>query len=125
MKWPPNSPGLSAIEPPWRDLKWQQGRTGPRRSHLKIAKLWKDNWKALAPSKLRRYVERIIGNIQWVIRLKGGNEYREGTVPPRLSPEEQEKLKDEILIFLTEEMKREDAADPFEKLCDALTHPRC
>jgi hypothetical protein len=38
--------------------------------------------------QLYRFVERIRGNITWVIYLKGGNNYEEGTWPPNGSKEE-------------------------------------
>jgi len=45
--------------------------------------------------KLQRFVERIPGHIQWIIRLAGGNEYQEGTSPPPL-PVGKEELGDVI-----------------------------
>ena len=33
---------------------------------------------------MQRLVERIKGNVKWIIRLSGGNNYAEGTWPPPL-----------------------------------------
>ncbi len=56
------------------------------RSRPELEKYWKNAWKEFPQEKLQRYVERLRGNLQWVIRLSGGNEYKEGTEPPPLPP---------------------------------------
>jgi len=117
MRWPPNSPDLSAIEPPWKDIKWNQGSV---RSKKRLAKIWREAWKAMAMKKFQRYVERVQGNIQWVIRLLGGNAYKEGTVPPPLTPKEQAQLDKEIEAFLGIIPKLEASGDEWEDLCERL-----
>ena len=47
-----------------------------------------------------------------MIRLKGGNEYREGTKPPPLDIGEREQLDQEIKDFLAVEDPIEDTEDP-------------
>ena len=70
--------------------------------------------------KLQQFVERIQGNIEWVIRLKGGNEYREGTKPPPLSPDERNQLEQEIRDFLAIEDPIEDAENPQEDIVNEV-----
>jgi len=120
MFWPPNSPDLSAIEPPWRYMKWQQGKKGPVRSRKRLTKIWRQLWKEFPPKLLQRFVERVQGNIEWVIRLKGGNEYQEGTKPPELTQEEQERLNSEIREFLDEPEETEEGSDPWQDIVDAI-----
>jgi len=117
MYWPPNSPDLSAIEPPWKYLKWKQGIIWSRK---KLLHIWKENWKHMPQEKLQRFVERIQGNIEWVIRLKGGNEYREGTKPPPLDVGEREQLDQEIKDFLAVEDPVEDTEDPWEDIMNEV-----
>lgn len=117
MTWPANSPDLSAIEPPWRDIKWNQG---PIRSKKRLAKIWREAWRAMPMEKLQRYVERIQGNIQWVIRLLGNNHYKEGTVPPPLTPEEQAQLDKDIVAFLEVVPEPEEQGDKWEDLCKEI-----
>lgn len=39
-------------------------------------------WESWPHTKLARYVDKIRENIAWVVYLKGGNNYKEGTWPP-------------------------------------------
>ena len=70
--------------------------------------------------KLQRFVERISGNIEWVIRLKGGNEYREGTEPPPLSVNEQEQLDQEMKEFLAIKNPIKDAENLWEDIINKV-----
>ncbi len=81
LEWPANSPDLNAIEPPWARMKSLWKRKKIARSRPQLEKEWTKQWKDFPIQKLQRFVERIEGNIKWVIRLKGGNEYHEGTLP--------------------------------------------
>src|SRR5437667_2754950 len=117
MSWPPNSPDFSAIEPPWKDIKWKQG---PIYSKEKLAKIWRHAWRNMPMEKLQRYVERIQGNIQWVIRLLGDNLYKEGTVPPLLTPKEKAQLDKDIEAFLGVIPEPEEPGDEWEDLCDQI-----
>ena len=47
--WPPNSPDLSAIKPPWKYIKWNQG---PITSKRRLTKVWSNGWKAMPIKKL-------------------------------------------------------------------------
>ena len=70
--------------------------------------------------KLQRFVERISGNIKQVIRLKGGNKYREGTKPPPLSVNEQEQLDREIKEFLAIKNPIKDAKNLWEDIINKV-----
>ena len=72
--------------------------------------------------KLRRYVERVAGNVQWVIRQLGNNLYKEGTVPPPLSPKEQVQLEKDIEEFLARvpEQEADQPGDPWEDIVDQM-----
>jgi hypothetical protein len=117
IDWPPNSPDLSAIEPPWRHIKFNQG---PVHSKKRLAKIWRKAWKDLPQEKLQRYVDRIRGNIQWVIRQLGDNIYKEGTIPPPLTPEERAKLDEDIEAFLGVVPEPEEPGDAWEDLCEQI-----
>jgi hypothetical protein len=41
-------------------------------------KLWTKCWKHIPQSRIRRWIERIPYYIQEIIRLEGGNGYKEG-----------------------------------------------
>jgi hypothetical protein len=88
--WPANSPDLNAIEPPWGVIKQSWRKRKIPKSRLELEKAWTKEWANYPQEKLQRCVERIQGNIQWVIRLAGRNDYTEGTIPPPLAPGEEE-----------------------------------
>jgi transposase len=90
LDWPANSPDLSAIEPPWAKMKTKTRKKKVSNSRVELEREWKRMWQEFPQEKLQRYVERVQGNIQWVIRLAGGNEYKEGTIPPPLEADEEE-----------------------------------
>src|SRR5436190_5994229 len=100
MTWPPNSPDLSAIECPWWALKVKQGKKGPIHGRKFLTAFWPKHWQSFPLKKLQRYVERIQGNIEWVIRCLGGNEYKEGTKSPVLEEAERDQLNRDIEEFL-------------------------
>ena len=66
--------------------------------------------------KLQRYVERIQGNIEWVIRCLGGNEYKEGTKPPVLEEAERDQLNRDIEEFLGSKDPEEEQGDPLSDI---------
>ena len=103
-------------------MKWEQGKKGPVRSRARITRIWKQLWKEIPQKILQRFVERVQGNIQWVIRLKGGNEYQEGTKPPELTQEEKERLNNEIREFLDEPIEMEEGSDPWQDIVDGITN---
>lgn len=74
LLWPPNSPDLNAIEPPWMHIKKQTTRGGAVSSQKKLKKDWIECWDTLEQVKIQAWIERILIHIQDVIRLEGGNE---------------------------------------------------
>ena len=80
-KWPPNSPDLSPIEPLWGNLKMKttaQGVLTKAKAHFK----WHECWLATPNKLIRRYYRRAWNNLKWVVFLRGGNTYKEGSTPP-------------------------------------------
>ncbi len=78
LLWPGNSPDLNPIEPTWAWLKRVTTRYGPPRTREEATRRWLQAWRDLKQSRIRRWIRRIPRHIQEIIRLKGGNEYREG-----------------------------------------------
>ncbi|KAI9882875.1 MAG: hypothetical protein M1823_005373 [Watsoniomyces obsoletus] len=78
MLWPGNSPDLNAIEPTWFHLKKGTTRQGPPTSSPEARKRWLKAWADLKQTEIQAWIERIPRHIQEIIRLEGGNEYREG-----------------------------------------------
>jgi hypothetical protein len=66
LEWPANSPDLSAIEPPWARIKFGGRKKKVPRSRKELEWWWVKAWKDYPQEKLQRYVERIIGHVQWV-----------------------------------------------------------
>ena len=116
MTWPPNSPDLSAIECPWWALKVKQGKKGPIHGRKFLTAFWPKHWQSFPLKKLQRYVERIQGNIEWVIRCLGGNEYKEGTKSPVLEEAERDQLNRDIEEFLGSEDPEEEQGDPLSDI---------
>jgi len=108
LEWPANSPDLSAIEPPWFILKVQTTARGPITSDVVLRRTWTSHWSKLPQSTLQCFVKRIPGNIEWVARLWGGNDYTEGSKPPaaKLTPAEIHQRWDYIHEF-KEKQRRE------------------
>ena len=78
LLWPGNSPDLNAIEPCWPYLKRITTRKGAPSVRKTAERLWIKAWDDLEQERIRRWIERIERHIQEVLRLEGGNEYREG-----------------------------------------------
>ena len=53
-------------------------KKGVLRTRIEAEKAWKKCWKDLSQKRIQRWIERMSRHIVEVIRLKGGNEYREG-----------------------------------------------
>ena len=79
MLQPANSPDLNVIELCWFWMKRETTKKGPihREKELKEAqiKCWEET---LTQEKIQAWIERVIDHVQEVIRLEGGNEYKEG-----------------------------------------------
>jgi hypothetical protein len=78
LVWCPNSPDLNMIEPCWPHLKRQTTKKGAPKSKKEAEVVWKNAWAELEQTRIQSWIERIPFHIQEVIRLEGGNEYKEG-----------------------------------------------
>lgn len=78
LLWPGNSPDLNAIEPTWMYMKRETTRKGAPTSRKIAEQLWTRCWNDMSQARIRRWIERIPYHIQEIIRLKGGNDYKEG-----------------------------------------------
>ncbi|KAH7010703.1 uncharacterized protein B0I36DRAFT_257395 [Microdochium trichocladiopsis] len=65
-------------------MKRQTTKSGAPTSKSEATRAWNQCWKDLPQAKIQAWIERIPFHIQEVIRLEGGNEYREGR---RIRPE--------------------------------------
>lgn len=77
--WPGNSPDLNAIEPLWMKMKRDAGMLTSRKQ---ASTVFRKIWNEMPAETCHRFVERIPGNVKWVLVLHGGNTYKEGTCPP-------------------------------------------
>jgi ferric-dicitrate binding protein FerR (iron transport regulator) len=59
-------------------MKRQTTKKGAPRSRVEATKAWQKSWNDLDQTRIQAWIERIPRHIQEVIRLEGGNEYREG-----------------------------------------------
>ena len=79
MLWPGNSPDLTAIEKAWPWMKRTTTNFGAPTAKSEMVQSWEHNWyNSLPQSSIQAWIEGIVHNIQEVIRLEGGNEYKEG-----------------------------------------------
>ena len=78
LLWPGNSPDINAIEPTWFYMKRHTSKKGPPTIRKQAELLWTRCWKNMPRDKIQRWIERIPYHIQHIIRLKGGNGYKEG-----------------------------------------------
>ena len=56
-----------------KPLEWSHSKS--RKEGIKI---WQATWRDLPQAQIQAWIERIPWHIQQIIRLNGGNEYREG-----------------------------------------------
>jgi transposase len=87
MLWPPNSPDLSAIEPPWMYMKRDTTKHGATTSIKQLEKDWIQSWDDISQDKIQAWIKRIPIHIQEVIKLEGGNEYKESRGGRRRNPD--------------------------------------
>lgn len=79
LLWCGNSPDLNAIEPCWFWMKRETTKKGAPKSRADGIRKWEYCWKhQLKQEQIRKWIERIPRHIEEIIRLNGGNEYREG-----------------------------------------------
>ena len=78
LLWPGNSPDLNVIEPCWYWMKRETTKKGPITSKEALKASWLKLWKEMPQEKIQAWIERIPVHIEEVIRLEGGNEYKEG-----------------------------------------------
>ena len=78
LLWYGNSPDLNMIEPCWPWMKRKTTEKGAPRTRKEAEKAWTKCWKNLDQKRIQGWIERMPRHIAEVIRLKGGNEYREG-----------------------------------------------
>lgn len=76
--WPGNSPDLNAIEPTWYWMKRRTTSKGAPTTRKAATELWLHWWRELPQENIQAWIERIPHHIQEIIRLEGGNEYKEG-----------------------------------------------
>ncbi|KAK4119761.1 hypothetical protein N657DRAFT_536599, partial [Parathielavia appendiculata] len=78
LMWCPNAPDLNMIEPCWPYLKRVTTKKGAPKSKKEAQQVWEEAWEDLDQPRIQAWIERIPFHIQEVIRLEGGNEYKEG-----------------------------------------------
>jgi hypothetical protein len=59
-------------------MKRHTTKHGPITSRAQLKEAWIKCWKEMPQERIQQWIERIIEYVQEVIRLEGGNEYREG-----------------------------------------------
>lgn len=78
LLWPGNSPDLNAIEPCWPWMKRYTTKKGAPKTRVEAMKAWHQAWEELPQERIQEWIERLPRHIEEIIRLEGGNEYREG-----------------------------------------------
>jgi hypothetical protein len=66
------------IEPCWFWMKRKTTEKGLITSKAKLKEEWIKCWEEMPQERIQAWIERIKIHIQEVIRLDGGNEYKEG-----------------------------------------------
>lgn len=82
LLWPGNSPDLNPIECCWPYMKRLTTKYGPPRNRAEAIARWEACWKEISQEAIQRWIERIPRHIKEIIRLQGGNEYKEGREKP-------------------------------------------
>lgn len=78
LLWCGNSPDLNAIEPCWPWMKRYTTKKGAPKSRAEAIRVWEQCWRDLPQEKIQAWIERIPVHVKEIIRLEGGNEYKEG-----------------------------------------------
>jgi transposase len=88
LLWPGNSPDLNAIEPAWMWMKRDTTKKGALTSRKAAEAAWIKSWKQMPQERIQRWIERIPFHIQHIIKLEGGNDYKEGVPKEEEVPED-------------------------------------
>ena len=59
-------------------MKRETTKKGPITNEKELKKAWVKCWNDMPQEKIQAWIERIPVHIQEIIKLEGGNEYREG-----------------------------------------------
>lgn len=59
-------------------MKRENTKKGALRTRIEVERAWTNCWKSLSQDRSRGWIKRMPRPIAEVIRLKGGDEYREG-----------------------------------------------
>jgi transposase len=78
LLWCGNSPDLNAIEQAWPWMKRRTTKKGAPKSRKEAIQVWQATWEELPQEAIQRWIERIPRHVQEIIKLEGGNEYKEG-----------------------------------------------
>jgi len=78
LLWCPNSPDLNPIEPCWFWMKRETTKKGAPKSRAEAIRAWERCWRSLTQEKIQAWIKRVMIHIKEIIRLDGGNEYKEG-----------------------------------------------
>ena len=78
LLWLENSPNLNVIEKAQYYMKKETTRRGPTSNRAKLRARWEKCWADLPQRKIQEQIEAILYYVKEIIRLKGGNEYKEG-----------------------------------------------
>ena len=78
LLWPSNSPDLNAIEPYQFQMKRDTTKKGAIHTKAALKEAWIKSQENLPQETIQAWIERIPRHIQEVIRLEGGNKYKEG-----------------------------------------------
>jgi hypothetical protein len=87
LLWCGNSPDLNPIEPCWPWMKRNTTKKGAPKNREDATKAWEKCWKELPQKQIQAWIERIPWHIQQIIKLEGGNEYKEGRKKDRAKGE--------------------------------------
>jgi hypothetical protein len=116
LLWPANSPDLNMIEPAWNYLKRVTTAKGAPESRKEMEKAWQKAWDELPQEQIQAWIERIPVHIQEVIRLEGGNGYKEGRCGEK---KHVSWLKGKLSKTLFRNREAEDSADLLAGTADA------
>jgi hypothetical protein len=72
------------IESCWFWMKRYTTKHGPITSRAQLKEAWIKYWQEMPQERIQAWIERIELHIKEVIRLDGGNEYKEGRLKASL-----------------------------------------